>query len=126
MKNKNKSFKTSLIFIIGITFIMMAAASASADIISRASDSDSEEIVVDQDNPVDEGNIISPGPEEPLIIAPNPNTIPEQTDYTDNLVIAGDTTDKSQIKDIGLTGFAIIVVIAGIIAALIIIKGKNK
>lgn len=126
MKNKNKSLKTSLILIIGVTFIMMVAASASADIISRESDSESEEIVVDQDTPIDEGNLISPGAEEPLIIAPDPNIIPEQTDYTDDLVIAGDTTDKSQIKDIGLTGFAVIVIIAGIVAALIIIRGKNK
>ena len=126
MKNKIKSFKTSLILIIGVTFIMTAAASASADIISRESDSESGEIVVDQDIPIDEGNLILPGPEEPLIIAPDSNILPEQTDYTDDLVIAGDTTDKSQIKDIGLTGFAVIVIIAGIAAALIIIGGKNK
>jgi len=124
MKNKNKSLKISLLLVIGVIFIGMAAASASADIIKREADSDFEE-VVEQDIPADEGNLISPGPEEPLIIAPNPNLISEQTEKTDDLVIAGDTTDKSEYKDTGIYGFVIITVIAGTIAALVIIKRKK-
>ena len=105
--------------------MMMTAASVSADIISREADSGSNEII-EKEIPIDEGNLISPGPEEPLIISPIPNFLPEETDYTDNLVIAGDTTKNSESKDIDITGLTIIVVFAGIIVTVLIIKRKSK
>jgi len=127
MKDKNKISKSSFMLVIGMISIMIASASVNAERINEVVEPIPEDIVVEEVDSEDQGDlVIAPGPEEPLVISPNPNLISEQTDITDNLVIAGDTTDKSEIKDIGLYGFAIIVVIAGILASVIIIKGKNK
>jgi len=128
MKIKNKICKTSYMLVISMLLITIATISANAETTNEEEEQILETIVIERENT--EGDIgevdIAPGEEEPLIISPNPNILPDETEYTDNLVIAADTTKNSESKNIGLTGFAFIVVLAGFLATILIVKRKNK
>jgi len=128
MKIKNKICKNSYIVMVGILFVIISAISANAQTTDEDVEPILETIVIERENTqgdIDE-NDITPGEEEPLIISPNPNILPDETEYTDNLVIAGDTTKNSESKDIGFNGTIIIAVFAGIIATILIIKRKSN
>jgi hypothetical protein len=126
MTEKNKIWKTGILLVISLTFLMMTAASVNADRINVETVPVNEEIVINENTSEnDEGNLISPGPEEPLIIAPNPNLISENIEQTDDLVIAGDTTGQNEILNIGLPGLAIITILAGIAICIIVYKIKK-
>ncbi len=126
MTEKTKIWKTSILLVISLTFLMMAAASVNAERTNEDAVPVNDEIVINENtSEYEEGNLISPGPKEPLIIAPNPNLISEDIEKTDDLVIAGDTTGQNEIIKIDLPGFAIITVLAGIAICIIIYKIKK-
>ena len=126
MTEKNKIWKTSILLVISLTFLMMTAASVNADRTNKETVPVNEEMVINEDTSEnEEGNLISPGKEEPLIIAPNPNLISGDIEQTDDLVIAGDTTDQNEIINIGLPGLAIITIISGIAICIIVYKIKK-
>ena len=126
MTEKNKIWKTGILLVISLTFLMMTAASVNAERTNIETVPINEEIVINEnasDN--EEGNLISPGPEEPLIIAPNPNLISEDIETSDDLVIAGDTAGQNEILNIGLPGLAIIAILAGVVIGIIVYKFKK-
>ena len=126
MTEKNKIWKTSILLVISLTFLMMTAASVNAERTNVETVPVNEEIVKNKDTSEnEEGNLISPGPDEPLIIAPNPSLISEDIEQTDDFVIAGDTTGQNEIMEIGLPGIAIITILAGIAICIIVYKIKK-
>lgn len=124
MIKKTKTWKTSIMLAISLTLLMIAAASVNAEETTPRSSDVPIEIPVDDfisNDDLTDDILISPGPEEPLIIAPNPDTINEETD---NLVIAGETTEKSEIYTIALPAIVIVAAIAGISVSIILLKRK--
>jgi len=126
MTRKTKIMKTSITLAISLTFLMITAASVSAD------RGDENQIIIDDEIPIDDSTssddlkedmVISPGPDEPLIIAPNPDTTIEETDGL--VVIAGETAEKIEISTMVLQGLIVIIVIASLVASLIIIKRQK-
>ena len=128
MTKKTNIWKTSIMLILSLTFLMMAAASVNAETtgqetIPRSNDTPIEIPVDDStNNDLTDNMLISPGPEEPLIIAPNPDTTNE---VTDDLVISGQTTEQPGISSMAIPSIAFIAVIAAILVSLIIVKRKK-
>ena len=125
MTKKTKIWKTGIQLVVSLTFFMMVATSVSAERTEEAITRFNEIPVDDSSsNDLTDDLLISPGPEEPLIIAPNPDEINEELVEPDDLVIAGKTTEQTDISTMALPAFVIIAVIIGISASIVLIKRK--
>lgn len=124
MIKKTKSWKNSIPLLISLTILMIAAASVNAE-------RTEETVPISDDVPIyditssdlTDDMLISPGPEEPLVIAPNPDTTNEETN--DLVLIAGEASEKTEISTIALPSIAIIAIIIGIAVSIIILKRKQ-
>ena len=126
MTEKTKIWKTSLLLVISLIFLMMAAASVNAEEILGEVIPRSGEIPVDDtsSNDLTDDLVISPNP-EPSLIEPYSDVINEETGETDSLVIAGKTTDQKETPSLVIPGMVIIGVFAVIVICIIIYKIKK-
>lgn len=126
MTEKNKIWKISILLVISLIFLMMAAASVNAEEILDEVIPRSDEIPVGDtsSNNLTDNIVISPNP-EPSLIEPYSDIINEETGETDSLVIAGKTTNQKETPSLGIPGMVIITVIAVIALCIIIYKIKK-
>jgi len=136
----NKIGKTSILLVISLTCLMMAAASVNADTIR-------DPVIIDHDaiNGEREDLIIAPAQEEPLIIAPAPISDETNDDQNSDLVISpqGVTINEDEENpessliaprnqkteentvNIGLPAIAVIALIGGLLVSVLLFKRRE-